>query len=142
MHKQAWQILIFDRWQVFLESGWHKFDSSASPRNLTKDLFIKIRTRTVVKLLLFLYEFLFRDCFSTPQCARTDLNKRFLPRPKTITAWKLIPHRSKISKKWNPLRWVPLHRFFKNWFLKVNKSRNVFFWQRILPKNERKHVAY
>ena len=34
----------------------------------------------------------------TSQCPRTDLNKRFLPRPKTITAWKLIPHRSKISK--------------------------------------------
>ena len=34
------------------------------------------------------------------QCPRTDLNKRFLPRPKTNTAWKLIPHRSKISKNW------------------------------------------
>ena len=32
------------------------------------------------------------------QCPRTDLNKRFLPRPKSITALKLIPHRSKISK--------------------------------------------
>ena len=36
-----------------------------------------------------------------PQCPRTDLNKRFLPRPKTTTALKLIPHRSKISKNWN-----------------------------------------
>ena len=26
--------------------------------------------------------------------------------------------------------------------LKVSKSRNVFFWPRILPKNKRKHVAY
>ena len=33
------------------------------------------------------------------QCPRTDLNKRFLPRPKTIRASKLISHRSKISKK-------------------------------------------
>ena len=48
----------------------------------------------------------------TAQCPRTDLNKTFLP--KTITAWKLIPYRSKISKNWNPQHWVPLHRFFKN----------------------------
>ena len=27
------------------------------------------------------------------QWPRTDLDKGFLPRPKTITAWKLIPHR-------------------------------------------------
>ena len=47
--------------------------------------------------------------FLNPQCPRTDLNKRFLPRPKTNTAWKLIPHRSKISKNWNP----PLYRFYK-----------------------------
>ena len=32
------------------------------------------------------------------QCPRTDLNKIFLHRPKTITAGKLIPHRSNISK--------------------------------------------
>jgi hypothetical protein len=32
------------------------------------------------------------------QCPRTDSNKRFLPWPKTITAWKLIPHRSNMSK--------------------------------------------
>ena len=56
------------------------------------------------------------------QCPRTDLNKRFLPRPKTITAWKLPLYRSKISKNWNPPRWVPLHRFFKNWFLLIQKQ--------------------
>ena len=39
------------------------------------------------------------------QCPRTDLNKSFLPRPKTTTAWKLIPHSSKISKNWNPPPW-------------------------------------
>ena len=33
-----------------------------------------------------------------PQCPRADLNKRFLPRANTTTAWKLIPHRSNISK--------------------------------------------
>ena len=33
-----------------------------------------------------------------PQRPRIDLNKRFLPRPNTTTAWKLIPHRSNISK--------------------------------------------
>ena len=42
------------------------------------------------------------DFAISSQRSRTDLNKRFLPRPNTITAWKLIPHRSKISKNWNP----------------------------------------
>ena len=56
------------------------------------------------------------------QCPRTDLNERFLSRPKTTTAWKLTPHRSKISKNWNPHWWVPLHRFFKNWFLLIQKQ--------------------
>ena len=51
------------------------------------------------------------------QCPRTDLNKISLPRTKTATIWKLIPHWSKISKNWNPPKWVPLNRFFKNWFL-------------------------
>ena len=50
------------------------------------------------------------------------LNKRFLPRPNTTTAWKLIPHMSEISKNWNPPHWVPLHRFFKNWFLLIQKQ--------------------
>ena len=27
--------------------------------------------------------------------------------------------RSKISMNWNPPHWVPLHGFFKNWFLKT-----------------------
>ena len=39
------------------------------------------------------------------QCPRIDLNKRFLTRLNTTTAWKLIPHRSKISKNWNPPQW-------------------------------------
>ena len=45
-----------------------------------------------------------------------DLIKNFLPRPKTAAAWKLTPHRSKISKNQNSPYWVPLHRFFKNRF--------------------------
>ena len=57
----------------------------------------------------------------TSQCPRADLNKKFLPRPKTTTAWKCIPHRSKISKNWNPPYWDPLHRFFKNLFLLIQK---------------------
>ena len=43
--------------------------------------------------------------FNNAQCLRTDLNKRFLPKPNTTIAWKLIPHRSNISKIWNPPRW-------------------------------------
>ena len=62
-----------------------------------------------------------REYLFVSQCPRTSLNKRFLPRPKTITVWKLIPHRSKISETWNPLRF-PLHRFFKNWFLLIQKQ--------------------
>ena len=34
----------------------------------------------------------------TSQRPRIDLNKRFLPGQNTTTAWKLIPHRSNISK--------------------------------------------
>ena len=55
------------------------------------------------------------------QCPRAYLNKKFLSRPKTTAAWTLVPHRSKISKNWNPLHWVPLHRFFKNLFLLIQK---------------------
>ena len=41
------------------------------------------------------------------QRPRIDLNKKFLPRPNTFTAWKLIPIWSKISKNWNPSqRWL------------------------------------
>ena len=67
--------------------------------------------------------------FYLAQCPRKDLNKRFLPRPKTITAWKLIPHRSKISKNWNPPHWVPLHRFFKNRFSLMQKQLYIEYIQ-------------
>ena len=63
------------------------------------------------------------------QCPRTDLNKRSLPRPKTTTAWKLIPYRSKITKNWNPPRWVPLHRIFKNRFLLIQKQLYIEYIQ-------------
>ena len=56
------------------------------------------------------------------QRPRIDLNKRFLLRPKTTTAWNIIPHRSKISKNWNPPHWIPLNRFFKNCFLLIQKQ--------------------
>ena len=57
----------------------------------------------------FLYYFA-QDCSNTsliaiyhfPQCPRRGLSKRFLPRAKITTVWKPIPHRSKISKNWNP----------------------------------------
>ena len=60
--------------------------------------------------------------FFCPQCPRTDWKKTFLSSTKTITAWKLIPHRSKISENWNPPHCVPLHRFYKNWFLLIQKQ--------------------
>ena len=60
--------------------------------------------------------------FNAAQCPRVDLNIKSLPGPKTTTAWKLTPYRSKISKNWNPPHWVPLHRFFKNWFLLIQKQ--------------------
>ena len=37
-------------------------------------------------------------CKARSQRPRIDLNKKFLPRPNATTAWKLIPHRSNISK--------------------------------------------
>ena len=89
--------------------------------------FFMVRSYTTRDFFYELFDFVFPrhfDCYMTrkwflmrfyqpnSQCSITNLNKRFLPRPKTITSWKLIPHRSKISKNWNPPQWVPLHRFF------------------------------
>ena len=54
------------------------------------------------------------------QCPRTYLNKRFLPRQKLpqhhsrypiCTAWKPIPHRSKIQQELKYPHWVTIHRF-------------------------------
>ena len=66
------------------------------------------------------------------QCSRTDLNKTSLPRPKTTTAWKLIPHRSNIYKNWNPQHWVPLHSFQKSSFTNRKKSFTVSTFKLIL----------
>ena len=85
------------------------------------------------KKVIYLLKIVITRLFSKPnsylggpsQCPRTDLDKRSLPRPKTTTAWKLTPHSSKISKNWNPPHWDPHrlhHRFFKNWFLLIQKQ--------------------
>ena len=60
-------------------------------------------------------------CLCT-QRLRMNLNKESLPRSKTTTAWKLIPHWPKISKNWNSTHLDPLHRFFKNCFLLIQKQ--------------------
>ena len=50
-------------------------------------------------ILSFFKSQFFICAIGRPQCPRIDLNKRFLPRPKTITAWNLTPHRSNIRIK-------------------------------------------
>ena len=63
---------------------------------------------------------------------RMDLNKRFLPRPNNTTAWKLIPHRSKISKNWNPPRWelfYLVNEFECNYCKAVFVLVKIRFWK-------------
>ena len=84
--------------------------------------------------------YLVKQWNNTSQCPRTDLNKRFLPRPKTTTAWNLIPQRSKISKNWNPPHWVSLHRFFKNWFLLYKNSFTVITFKLVLLSKKNPNV--
>ena len=43
------------------------------------------------------------------QCARTDWNKRLLPKPMTTTGWKGTPWGVKILMNWNTPRWVPIY---------------------------------
>ena len=75
-------------------------------------------------LLCWSFTNLWTSNLEHPQGPGTDLNKRSLPRPKTITAWKLIPHRSKISKNWNP----PLHTvILPDWTLKKWGLSNFAF---------------
>ena len=50
------------------------------------------------------------------------LNKRSSPRAKINTAWKIIPHSSKITKNRNPPHWVPLLTIFKNQFFLIQKQ--------------------
>ena len=79
-----------------------------------------------VRFLLQLLLIMSTYCKShTTQCPRTDLNKTFLPRPTTITAWKLIPHRSKISMNWNPLHWDPIIKYFFKVFFRLT----IFFFR-------------
>ena len=63
------------------------------------------------------------------QCARTDLNKRFLPKPMTTTGWKGTPWGVKITMNWNPPRWVPIYlMIFENQkFSKIFGSLRNFF---------------
>ena len=108
-------------WDQF-RKGWGPV--LLTPSNLyslfTYFFFVKFSSKPLLKI---------RTANAFSQCPRTDLNKRSLPRPRTTTAWKLIPHRSKISKNWNPTRWVPLHRFFKNWFLLMRKQLYINYIQ-------------
>ena len=48
-------------------------------------------TRGPVHLQLFRPSVIRGPCINPPQCARTDLNKRFLPKPMTTTGWKGTP---------------------------------------------------
>ena len=118
----VWQFLFW-----FWEDG----------RNVTNILSLvtlrKIRTDEVNSQVELLTQTDKVEIFQpSSQRPRTDLNKRSLPRPKTTTAWKLIPHRSKISKNRNPPRWVPLYRFFKNWFLLMRNNFTIITFKLIL----------
>ena len=52
------------------------------------------------------------------QCPRTDLNKRFLPKPMTTTGWKGTPYGVKIMMNWNPPWWIRVTKkfFFETFF--------------------------
>ena len=89
------------RWFVLLVCRMCDFDWQAQPHN--NAFFSCSHLLVVVKVNNALYL----------QCSRADLNKSFLHRPKTTTAWKLTPVRSKISKNWKPPHSDPLHRFFQ-----------------------------
>ena len=62
---------------------------------------------------------LFQFCHkSYSQCLRTALDKRFLSRLSQRLKLGLKLARIEIPHT----RWVPLHRFFKNWFLLIQKQ--------------------
>ena len=68
---------------------WNENRSSRSPKAI-----ITVSRLTVSSISVsgyYFFEF-WRSCFA-PQRPTIDLNKRFLPRPNTTTAWKLIPYR-------------------------------------------------
>ena len=89
-----------------------------------------IRTRIVwskpeIQQLLGWVDFIKAGCRS--QRPRIDLNKMFLPRPNTTTAWKLMPHRSKISKCWTFLLGkMSLNVITAKLFFKLAK---ISFWK-------------
>ena len=60
---------------------------------------------------------------------KTDLNKRFLPKPMTTTGWKGTPKGVKITMNWSPPRWVPIYlMIFENQnFSKNFGSLRIFF---------------
>ena len=73
------------------------------------------------------------------QCARTDLNKRSLPKPTITAGWKHIPHRSKISMNWNPPRPGGSHYIFQIFF-----RLTIFFSgkKKLSPRNNFCLVLY
>ena len=89
---------------------WHYYSAKSF-----RDFFFAVMLRWAIHKLRCL------EKTNVSQRLSSDLSKSFLPRPKTTTAWELIPHRSKISKNWIPPQWVPLHWFFENWFLLIQK---------------------
>ena len=117
-----WEIGVSFLWPYI--PLWAACNTSQFDKNffLTNYLISRIGSE-LPKLKTAFYESHFPHCAigAKTQCPRTKINKRFLLRAKTTTAWKLIPHRSKISKNWNPPHWDPLHRFFKNWFSLIQK---------------------
>ena len=64
-------------------------------------LLTAFRDTIAVNRLLSQWSWVIQDRSKEIQPPRIDLNKRFLPRPNTTTAWKFIPYRSIISKKQN-----------------------------------------
>ena len=122
-----WEIFFFDIWDP-LKLLWSTTKGEIlNSWPLSLALKTKYRVNLFKNIVLYLMQCLLPNSSSNvllylSQCPRTNLNKRSLTRPKTTTAWKLIPHRSKISKNRNPPRWFPLHRFFKYWFLLMRKQ--------------------
>ena len=122
-----WEIFFFDIWDP-LKLLWSTTKGEIlNSWPLSLALKTKYRVNLFKNIVLYLMQCLLPNSSSNvllylSQCPRTNLNKRSLTRPKTTTAWKLIPHRSKISKNWNPPWWVPLHIFFKNLFSLMPKQ--------------------
>ena len=74
------------------------------------------------------------------QCPRTELSKRFLPKPMTTTGWKGTPSGVKITMDWNPPHWVPLTKNFFKVFFRLT----IFFsgTKKFFPRNNFCSVFY